>query len=68
MLLIYNMTSRDHVFKRLRAFSVRKPFGSSNKSAKISYATLQDHVIKGSGDFIEGNSFRTFPPCQYWQQ
>ena len=29
--------------------------GSSNTAPKIVYISLQDHVIKGSGDFMEGN-------------
>ena len=36
-------------------FCGHKPCGSSDTVAKIFYATLQDHMIKGSGDFIEGN-------------
>ena len=29
---------------------------SSNTGAKIFYVALKEHVVKGSGDFIEGNS------------
>ena len=32
------------------------PCGSSDPAANIFYVTLQDHVIKGSGDFMDGNS------------
>ena len=33
-----------------------RPCGSGDKAAKIYYMTLQDHVIKGSGDFMDVNS------------
>ena len=33
-----------------------RPCGCSDTAAKIVYMTLQDHMIKGSGDFMEGNS------------
>ena len=36
-------------------FNGHRSFGSSDTAAKILYLTLQDHVIKVSGDFIEGN-------------
>ena len=32
------------------------PCGSSDTAAKIVYMTLQNHVIKGYGDFMEGKS------------
>ena len=35
--------------------------GSSDTAAKIVYMTLQDHVIKGSGDFMEGQSSLYIP-------
>ena len=38
--------------------------GSSDTEAKIFYVTFHDHVIKGSGEFMEGNStlyILTFP-------
>ena len=35
--------------------------GGSDTTAKIIYKTLQDHMIKGYGDFVEGNSSLYFP-------
>ena len=35
--------------------------GSSDTATKIVYMTLQDHVIKGSGDFMKGNSSLYIP-------
>ena len=37
------------------------PYGSCGIAAKIVYVTLQDHVIKGSGDFIKRNSALHIP-------
>ena len=37
-------------------FSGHKSCGSNDTAAKISYMTLQDRVIKDSGDFTEGIS------------
>ena len=37
-------------------FSDHKLCGSSDIAAKIVYLTLLDHVNKGSGGFMEGNS------------
>ena len=37
-------------------FCGHRSCGSSDAAAKVVYMTLQDHVIKGSGDFMEGNS------------
>ena len=37
-------------------FSGHRPCGSSDAAAKIIFVTLQVHVIKGSGDFMKGNS------------
>ena len=37
-------------------FRGQRPSCSSDTAAKIVYVTFQDHVIKGSGDFKEGNS------------
>ena len=34
-------------------FSGHRPYGTSDAAAKIVNVTLQDHVIKGSGDFME---------------
>ena len=42
-------------------FSGHRPCASGDTSAKIFYVTLQDHVIKGSGDFMEGNSLLHIP-------
>ena len=42
-------------------FSDHRPCGSSNRAARIFCVTLQDHVIKGSGDFMEGNSSLHIP-------
>ena len=71
MFLIYHVTSRDHVFKELcwinglkflivshhfAKLCGHRPCRSSDTAAKIVYMTLQDHVIKGSSDFMEGNS------------
>ena len=36
-------------------------FCDHDKAAKIVYMTLQDHVIKRSGDFMEGNSSLYIP-------
>ena len=41
-------------------FSGQRSCGS-DAAAKIVYMTLQDHVIKGSGDFKEGNSSLYIP-------
>ena len=38
-----------------------RPCGSSDTAAKIIYVTFQDHVIKGSVDFMEGNSLLYIP-------
>ena len=48
----------SHHFVKFRG---HKPCGSSDTVAKIFYVALQDHVIKGSGDFIEGNYSLYFP-------
>ena len=62
------MTSWEHVLKGLcdsmgwcfyishhfATFSSHEPCGSSNAAAKIVYRTLEDLMIKGSGDFMEG--------------
>ena len=37
-------------------FSGHSPCGSSDTAAKIFYVTLQEHVIKGSGDLMGENS------------
>ena len=37
-------------------FSGHRACGSSDAAAKMFNVTLQDYVIKGSGDFIEGNT------------
>ena len=42
-------------------FCDHSPCGSSDTAAKIVYVTLQDHVIKGSGDFMEGNASLYIP-------
>ena len=42
-------------------FSGHMPYGSCGIAAKIVYVTLQDHVIKGSGDFIKRNSALHIP-------
>ena len=36
-------------------FNGHRTFGSSDAAAEILYLILQDHVIKVSGDFVEGN-------------
>ena len=74
--LIQHVTSHDHVFRGLcdlnrlkfllashifTMLSGHRPCGISDTAAKIIYVTLQDHVIKGSGDFMEGNSFLYIP-------
>ena len=38
-----------------------RPYGSSNTGVKTFYGTLQYHVIKGSGDFMEENSSLFIP-------
>ena len=35
--------------------------GCSHTEAKMFYMTLQDHMIKGFGDFMEGNSSLHIP-------
>ena len=45
----------------LSNFIGHKHFGSSDTETKIFNVTLQDHVIKGSGDFMEGNSSLYIP-------
>ena len=47
--LIYHVNSCD------RVLSVLRPHVSGDTAARISYANLQDHVIKGSGNFMERN-------------
>ena len=42
-------------------FSGHRSCGSSDAAAKIVYVTLQDHMIKESGDFMEGNSWLYIP-------
>ena len=76
MFLIYHVTSRDHVFKELcwinglKLLIVSHHFAklcghrrcrSSDTAAKIVYMTLQDHMIKGSDGFMEGNSWLYIP-------
>ena len=42
-------------------FHDHEPCGSSDTAAKLFYVTLQDYVIKESGDFMEGNSWLYIP-------
>ena len=42
-------------------FSGHRPCSRSDVAAKIVYVTLKHHVIKGSGDFKEGNSSLYIP-------
>ena len=42
-------------------FSGHRPCGSGGKAAKIVSVDLQGHVIKRSGDFIEGKSSLYIP-------
>ena len=42
-------------------FSGHRPCGSSDTAARRVYVTLKDHVIKVSGDFMEGNSSLYIP-------
>ena len=56
------MTSWDEVFfSKSLLCKVLWPCGSSDAAAKIVYMTLQDHVIKGSSDFMGGNTPLYFP-------
>ena len=67
MLLIYHMTSSDHVFKELydfmgcrvshhlARFTGHRPCGSSDIAVKRFYVILQDMEIKRPGNFIEEN-------------
>ena len=48
----------SHHFINFRGYS---PYGSSGIANKIASMTLQDHVNKGSGDFMEGNSSLYIP-------
>ena len=59
----FHVTSCNHLFKWLTSkghhfakFSGHRPCGSSDTAATTIYVILQDHVIKGSGNFMEGNS------------
>ena len=50
------------VIHRLAKFSIHRPSVSSGTAAKILIlVTFQDHMIKGSGDFMEGNSTLYIP-------
>ena len=42
-------------------FSGHKPCGYSDITTEIVHMTLQDHLIKGSGNFMEGNSSLYIP-------
>ena len=44
------------VSHHLTKFTGHRSCGSSDTLTKIFYVTLQGHMIKGSGDFIRGNS------------
>ena len=68
--LIYNMTSRDHVFNGLNflilchhfaIFCGHRPCGSSDIVSKVVYMTLQGHVVKGSGNLMKRNSSLYIP-------
>ena len=48
----------SHQFAKFRG---HRSCGSSDTAAKIFYVILQDCVIKGSGDFMEGNSSLYIP-------
>ena len=48
-----NFLIASHLFAK---FGGLRPSGSSDKAAKIVYVTLREHLIKESGDFMEGNS------------
>ena len=39
---------------------------SSDAETKIVYMTLQDHVVKGSDEFMEGNSSLYIPNLPKW--
>ena len=47
----------DHFGK----FSVLRPCFSCDAAAKIFYVTLQDHAMKGSGDFMKEYSLLYIP-------
>ena len=49
---------KSHHFAKFRG---HRPCGSSDTAAKIFYVTLQDYMIKGSADFMEGNSSLYIP-------
>ena len=51
------------VSHRFSKFTGHRPCGSSAAAAKIVYVTLQDHLIKVSVIFMEGNS-SFYIPCQ----
>ena len=66
MFLNCHVTSCDQlkfliVSHHLSKFSEHRPCGTSDTTAIILYVTLQNHVIKGSGDFVEGNSSLCIP-------
>ena len=42
-------------------FNGHRPCGSTDTADKTAYVTLQDHVIKGSGNVMEGNSLLYIP-------
>ena len=37
------------------------PYGSNDTAAKVFFMTLNDQMIKQSGEFVEGNSFMYIP-------
>ena len=45
----------------LTNFSGHGSHGSADNAAKIFYRTLQDHMIKGFVDFVEGSSSLHIP-------
>ena len=53
-----NFLIASHLFAKFSGF---RPVGSSDTAAKIVYMTLREHLIKKSGDFLEGNSTLYIP-------
>ena len=43
------------------SYQVWWPCGSRSITNLVFYVTLQEHVMEGSGDFIEGSSFLYIP-------
>ena len=54
----FNFLIASHLFVK---YSCHRPGGSSDTAAKIVYMILQEHMIKGTGDFMEESSLLYTP-------